>query len=259
MFRGIAPNGTAAEEGTKLMSAGWDGEGTFELEKVSMTNILVRSAIALSLGVACGPALAQTEQGQSAECPAGTECPQPGSGAQQGVQPDAQGGAAGQESQQAQQPGTDAAQQEGQAGAETQQEGQVEAETQQQPEGEAQQQEGQAGAEEQQQPGADSQQTEESQGTEQTTEQKTDVDVTVEQKTEITQVIKEQNVEPIEVDFDVSVGTAVPETIKVKLQPVPQRIVQIVPAYEGYLFFVLADGRIVIVNPSTLQIVLIIA
>ncbi|OHV72788.1 DUF1236 domain-containing protein [Ensifer sp. LCM 4579] len=217
-----------------------------------MTNMLVKSAIALSLGVACGPAFAQT-----AECPAGTECPQPGSGAEQGMQPDAQGGAAGQESQ-AQQPGTDAAQQEGQAGAETQQEGQAGAETQQQPESEGQQQEGQAGAKEQQ-PGAESQQTQESQGTEQTTEQKTDVDVTVEQKTEITQVIREQKVEPIDVDFDVSVGTAVPETIKVKLQPVPQRIVQIVPAYEGYLFFVLADGRIVIVNPSTLQIVLIIA
>ncbi len=221
-----------------------------------MTNILIKSAIALSLGVAFGPALAQTEQpaqGQSAECPAGTECPQPDGGAEQGMQPDAQGGAAGQATEEAQQPETDAAQQEGQAGAETQLEGQAGAETQQQPEGEAQQQEGA------EQPEAETQQTQEGQTPEQTTEQTTDVDVTVEQKTEITQVIREQNVDPIDVDFEVSVGTAVPETVKVRLQPVPQRIVQIVPAYEGYLFFVLADGRIVIVHPSTLEIVFIIA
>lgn len=239
-----------------------------------MTNILIKSAIALSLGVTFGPALAQTEQpaqGQSAECPAGTECPQPGGGAEQGMQPDAQGGAAGQATEQAQQPETDPAQQGGQAGAETQLEGQAGAETQQQPEGEAQQQEGQTGSETQQpegeaqqqegaeQPEAETQQTQEGQTTEQTTEQTTDVDVTVEQKTEITQVIREQDVEPIDVDFEVSVGTAVPETVKVRLQPVPQRIVQIVPVYEGYLFFVLADGRIVIVHPSTLEIVLIIA
>jgi len=85
------------------------------------------------------------------------------------------------------------------------------------------------------------------------------VDVTIEQKTEITQVIKEENVDPIDVDFDVSVGVAVPETVKVELQPVPTRIVQIVPEYEGYLFFVLADGRIVIVEPSSLEIVVILS
>jgi hypothetical protein len=51
----------------------------------------------------------------------------------------------------------------------------------------------------------------------------------------------------------------VPRTVKAKLQPLPRRIVQIVPAYEGYLYFVLADGRIVIVDPSSLQVVVIIA
>ncbi|MGN6100789.1 MAG: DUF1236 domain-containing protein, partial [Devosia sp.] len=30
------------------------------------------------------------------------------------------------------------------------------------------------------------------------------------------------------------------------------------PQYEGFLFFVLADGRIVIVNPHSLKIVLIL-
>lgn len=81
----------------------------------------------------------------------------------------------------------------------------------------------------------------------------TKVDVTVEQKTEITQIIKEEKVDPVGVDVDLSVGVIVPQTVKVKLKQLPPRIVEIVPGYEGYLFFVLADGRIVIVEPSTLN------
>ncbi|HXV31621.1 MAG TPA: DUF1236 domain-containing protein [Sinorhizobium sp.] len=233
-----------------------------------MTGILIKSAIALGLGVACGAAFAQTEQpaqGQSGECPPGMECPQP---QEKGKQPDAQGGAAEgeqqpgadqgateQQSPEGQQPETGATQQQdGEAAPEVQQQDQSGTETEPQPsQGEAEQQPSQEGAE---QPAeSETQQTQEGQASKQTT----DVDVTVEQKTEITQVIREEKVEPIDVDFEVSVGTAVPETVKVKLLPLPPRIVQIVPAYEGYLFFILADGRIVIVEPSTLQIVLIIA
>jgi hypothetical protein len=84
-------------------------------------------------------------------------------------------------------------------------------------------------------------------------------EVTVEQKTEIKQVVQEVDVEPIavdSVDFDISVGVAVPQTIEV--HPLPPRIVEIVPAYEGYRYFLLADGRIVIVEPDTLEIVVII-
>jgi len=85
-----------------------------------------------------------------------------------------------------------------------------------------------------------------------------EVNITVEQKTEITQIIKEEKVDPVTVDVDVSVGVVVPQTVKVKLRPLPPRIVNIVPAYVDYLFFVLADGRIVIVEPSTLKIVVIL-
>ncbi|TPN42882.1 DUF1236 domain-containing protein, partial [Mesorhizobium sp. B1-1-7] len=82
--------------------------------------------------------------------------------------------------------------------------------------------------------------------------------VTVEQKTQITQVIKETKVEPVaNVDFDVSVGVEVPRH-KVRLHRLPARIVKIVPAYESYEYFVLADGRIVIVDPDTYKIVLIL-
>lgn len=89
------------------------------------------------------------------------------------------------------------------------------------------------------------------------TKTETDVNISVEQKTEIQQVVKEVNVEPVrEVDFTVEVGTAIPKTIR--LEPLPPRIVKIVPQYEGYRFFILADGRIIIVEPSTFKIVYII-
>ena len=82
--------------------------------------------------------------------------------------------------------------------------------------------------------------------------------VTVEQKTQITQVIKETRVEPVSnVDFDISVGVEIPRH-KIRLHRLPARIVKIVPAYETYEYFVLADGRIVIVDPDTLKIVLIL-
>ncbi|TIW45675.1 MAG: DUF1236 domain-containing protein, partial [Mesorhizobium sp.] len=82
--------------------------------------------------------------------------------------------------------------------------------------------------------------------------------VTVEQKTEITQILKQERVEPVaSVDFDISVGVEVPRQ-RVKLRRLPPRIVEIVPAYESYEYFILADGRIVIVDPGTLKIVLIL-
>jgi hypothetical protein len=43
------------------------------------------------------------------------------------------------------------------------------------------------------------------------------------------------------------------------LQRLPPRIIKLVPRYEGYRYFVLADGRIVIVDPDALEIVVIIA
>ncbi|TIU50824.1 MAG: DUF1236 domain-containing protein, partial [Mesorhizobium sp.] len=82
--------------------------------------------------------------------------------------------------------------------------------------------------------------------------------VTVEQKTQITQVFRETKVEPAaSVNFDVSVGIEVPRH-KIRLHRLPARIVKIVPAYEAYEYFVLADGRIVIVDPDTYKIVLIL-
>lgn len=82
--------------------------------------------------------------------------------------------------------------------------------------------------------------------------------VTVEQRTEIKRTLKETHVEPApNINFSVDVGVRVPR--EVHLYRLPPRIIKLVPAYEGYEYFLLADGRIVIVDPDTLEIVLIIA
>lgn len=84
------------------------------------------------------------------------------------------------------------------------------------------------------------------------------VNVTTEQKTEITQVIRETKVAPVrDIDVEIAVGVAIPRTIEV--HRLPPRIVKIVPDYEGYLYFVLADGRIVILDPDTYEVVAILA
>lgn len=90
-----------------------------------------------------------------------------------------------------------------------------------------------------------------------TTTSSTNVDINVEQQTEIRQVVKEVDVKPVEkVDFDVSVGTTIPQTVT--LEPLPPRIVEIVPQYKAYRFFILADGRIVIVDPDDFRIVYVL-
>jgi len=82
------------------------------------------------------------------------------------------------------------------------------------------------------------------------------IDISEEQRTEIRNVIVETEVEPVEVDFDVEVGVSVPETIE--LHPLPPRIVEIVPEYEGYQYFVLENGQIVIVDPDSHEVVVVI-
>jgi hypothetical protein len=62
--------------------------------------------------------------------------------------------------------------------------------------------------------------------------------------------------EPVDIDIDVNVGVVVPRTVT--LQALPPRVIEIVPAYRGYEYFVLADGRIVIVEPATFKVVYIL-
>ena len=82
------------------------------------------------------------------------------------------------------------------------------------------------------------------------------IDISAEQKTVIKNTIVETNVKPVDIDIKVSVGVSVPKTIE--LHPLPTRVVEILPAYRDYVYFVLADGRIVIVQPDTYEVVYIL-
>src|SRR5258706_1440382 len=73
------------------------------------------------------------------------------------------------------------------------------------------------------------------------------------QRTRVTESIARLNVAPINnVNFSLSVGTAVPRDVR--FQPLPAEVVEILPQYRGYNFFVVRDD-IVIVEPSTYKIV----
>jgi hypothetical protein len=77
------------------------------------------------------------------------------------------------------------------------------------------------------------------------------------QRQEIRTSIREEHVRRIpHVDFTINVGVTVPRTIV--LHRLPRRFVELVPVYEGYEFFELTDGSIIIVDPVTLQIVSVI-
>ncbi|AVA25572.1 DUF1236 domain-containing protein [Rhizobium sp. NXC24] len=86
----------------------------------------------------------------------------------------------------------------------------------------------------------------------------TNTNITVEQQTQVRQVIKEVHTTPVRESEikTVSVGVSIPHSIR--LEPLPPRIVKIIPQYKSYRFFVLDDGRIVIVDPNTFTIVYVL-
>ena len=77
-----------------------------------------------------------------------------------------------------------------------------------------------------------------------------------EKRTQITSAIKQEKVEEVtNVNFNVSVGTAVPAGVR--YHPLPSRIVEIYPEWHGY-DFILVHGKYVILRPHTHEIVYII-
>lgn len=77
-----------------------------------------------------------------------------------------------------------------------------------------------------------------------------------EKRTQITSAFKQEKVtEVTNVNFNVSIGTAIPATIHVN--PLPSRIVEIYPEWRGY-DFIFVRGRYVILRPKTREIVYII-
>jgi len=77
-----------------------------------------------------------------------------------------------------------------------------------------------------------------------------------EKRTQITSAIKQEKVEEVtNVNFNVSIGTAVPAGVR--YHPLPTRIVEIYPEWRGY-DFILVHGRYIILRPHTHEIVYII-
>jgi hypothetical protein len=83
------------------------------------------------------------------------------------------------------------------------------------------------------------------------------VNLSPEQKTKVRTVIREKvKAEPLtNVNFSISVGTRVPR--EVRYYPLPAEIVEIHPAWRGY-YFILVNDQIVIIEPSSFEIVAII-
>ena len=83
-------------------------------------------------------------------------------------------------------------------------------------------------------------------------------ELTADNRRTIKQTIIKENVRPVtNINFSLTVGHPVPRSVEMHI--VPATVVEIYPEYRGYRFFVLADGRIVIVEPDTFEIVTIIA
>jgi hypothetical protein len=83
-----------------------------------------------------------------------------------------------------------------------------------------------------------------------------DVSLTTEQKSTIrSKVLTGSAPRVTNVNFDVKVGTVVPRSVKIV--PVPSTLVEIHPAWRGYMYFVYND-EIIIVEPRTLEIVTVL-
>jgi hypothetical protein len=81
----------------------------------------------------------------------------------------------------------------------------------------------------------------------------TSVNIGERERTRVSQSIDRLNVRPLNnVNFALSVGTVVPRDVH--FEPLPADVVEIVPQYRGYDFFVVRD-EIVIVEPSSYKIV----
>jgi hypothetical protein len=91
----------------------------------------------------------------------------------------------------------------------------------------------------------------------QTVGQGSHANISTEQCTRIRQaIVKESNAPRVtNVNFTVSVGTVVPRTVR--LAPIPVTVIEVMPAWRGYEYFLVGDD-IIVVEPGTLRIVAVI-
>lgn len=81
------------------------------------------------------------------------------------------------------------------------------------------------------------------------------VSLTTEQKTKIRTIVLKSAPRVTNVNFSISVGTAVPRATHVVV--VPETIVEIHPAWRGFMYFVVND-EIIIVDPNSYEIVAVL-
>lgn len=82
------------------------------------------------------------------------------------------------------------------------------------------------------------------------------VELSQEQRTRVQTSIREQKAQRVtNVNFTINVGARIPRTVR--LYALPRTVVEVVPRYRGYRYFVVED-RICIVDPATYEIVYVI-
>jgi len=81
------------------------------------------------------------------------------------------------------------------------------------------------------------------------------VTLTTEQRTKIRQTVPKGGNRVSNVNFSINVGTVVPRSVK--LVTVPATIVEIHPAWRGYVYFIV-DEQIIIIEPSSHKIVAVL-
>lgn len=79
--------------------------------------------------------------------------------------------------------------------------------------------------------------------------------LTTEQRTKITSVIKQQRVEPVNLNISISVGTRVPD--HVRYYPLPAEVVTIYPQWRGF-DYIIVGSTIVVIDPGTREIVAVL-
>lgn len=105
--------------------------------------------------------------------------------------------------------------------------------------------------------GTDKKKSQESSGTTGATDKASKISIPEGKRSQVAKSFSSHKVKHTDIDINVSLGVAVPASVV--LYPVPVDIVEIVPAFRHYKYFVLASGEIVIVDPATLVVVYVVA
>jgi Protein of unknown function (DUF1236) len=79
--------------------------------------------------------------------------------------------------------------------------------------------------------------------------------LSTEQRTKITTVIREQKVQPTNLNVSVRVGTRVPDSVR--FHPLPVQVVEIYPEWRGFNYILVGD-QILVIDPATHEIVAIL-